>query len=63
VTTIHKTSTHLLIEHRMGKSLKRLVRRKRNEELSWRRISKLIYEETGVRVTPVALRGWFKDID
>lgn len=60
--TTDKTATHLLIEHRMGKSLKRLVRAKRRDELSWRRIAKLIHEESGVRVTPVALRNWFRDI-
>jgi hypothetical protein len=55
---MHQTSTALLIEHKLGRSLAEYVAVQQSEGLGWRRIAERIERDTGVKVSYETLRTW-----
>lgn len=57
--------TRSLIELKLSgrRTLNQLVNESRKRNISWRKITHLIYAETGVLISSETLRLWFKETD
>lgn len=56
-----KTTTHQLIEAKLGTSLTPSVRKARKAGASWQKIATDLYGDTGIHVTPESIRNWMAD--
>lgn len=64
---MERTPTHRLIDLRLGGdgALEQFIRTRRLDGVSWRRITRELYEATDQEfdVTYETLRSWFPDVD